>query len=295
MRRKQRSSATVLSCFRWLHSGKLAAPRNTDSRISAELVRHRPALTAVLTRLGHVFAKQFPMSWCPLRVLGRRPRARPRTFGFVVFLSWFSNEHRSMNAKLSAHNLLQGFFTAAIDEDFQGAALLDAALPNEETCEQKRGRPTCSHVQELQRSVVAQSCRSANCTVACVNLVGLMIVCFYCQTACQRFLEAVAEQVNAGLPERKLSSEPLDSEGSAPRRGTQVACGRGSQASAHERNLRAGLWVQLARSSSMASVCVSDSTRTCPVICGHRIVSSSLAQASSYAPTMPLDWRSGGD
>ena len=37
--------------------------------------------------------------------------------------------------------------------------------------------------------------------------------------ACQRFIEAVAEQVDAGLPEREFSSEPLDNEGSAPRRG----------------------------------------------------------------------------
>ena len=106
--------------------------------------------------------------------------------------------------KLSAQHLLQGFFAETIDEDFQGAALLDAALPNEETCEQKRGRPTCSHVQELQRRVVAHSCRSANFTVACVNLVGLMIVCFRCQTACQRFMEAVAEQVDAGLPRARV-------------------------------------------------------------------------------------------
>ena len=46
-----------------------------------------------------------------------------------------------------------------------------------------------------------------------------MVLCPCCQTACQRFVEAVAEQIDAGLPEREFSSEPLDNEGSAPRRG----------------------------------------------------------------------------
>ena len=44
-----------------------------------------------------------------------------------------------------------------------------------------------------------------------------MVVCPCCQTACQRFMEAVPEQVDAGLPEREFSSEPLDNEGKAPR------------------------------------------------------------------------------
>ena len=50
-------------------------------------------------------------------------------------------------------------------------------------------------------------------------------------------MEAVAEQVDAGLPEREFSSLPLDNEGSAPRGGdaghiwTRISSG-GSRASA---------------------------------------------------------------
>ena len=39
----------------------------------------------------------------------------------------------------------------------------------------------------LRRSVFALSCSSAHCTVACAMLMSLMIVCFCCQTVCQRF------------------------------------------------------------------------------------------------------------
>ena len=136
-----------------------------------------------------------------------------------MLLSWFANERRSLKAKLSAQHVLQAFFTETIDGDFQGAALLDAALSNEETCEQKGDVRTCHHEQELRRSVFAELCSSAYCADACVTLMRLMVACLCCQTACPRFVEAVAEQVDAGLPEREFSSVPLDNEGTAPRRG----------------------------------------------------------------------------
>ena len=61
-----------------------------------------------------------------------------RTYGLTVPLSWFANERPSLKAKLSAQHVLRAFFTGTIDGDFQSAALLDAALSHEETCEQKR-------------------------------------------------------------------------------------------------------------------------------------------------------------
>ena len=173
---------------------------------------------------------------------GRRRQARPETFFLAAHTaSSCSCLGLRMSAKLSAQHVLRAFFTATIDGNFQGAALLDAALSNEETCEQNGDFRTCHHVQELRRSVFAELCSSAYCADACVKLMRFMVVCFCCRIACQRFMEAVAEQVDAGLPEREFSSEPLDNEGSAPRRGTQVKYGRGSKAAAHERNLRGGL------------------------------------------------------
>ena len=136
-----------------------------------------------------------------------------RTYGLIVLLSWFANECRSMKATLSVQHLSPGLCTATIDEDFQ-AALRDAAPSNGETCEQLKDRPTCHHVQELRRSVFAQPCCSAHGTAVCVKLMRLMTVCPCCQTACPRIVEAVAEQVVAGIPQR----EHWTDEGSAPRR-----------------------------------------------------------------------------
>ena len=79
-----------------------------------------------------------------------------RTDGLIVLLSWFADERVSLKAKLSAQHVLRAFFTATIDGNFQGAALLDAALSNEETCEQQGDLRTCHHVQELRRSVFAE-------------------------------------------------------------------------------------------------------------------------------------------
>ena len=99
----------------------LAAPRHRDWRLSAELARHRPALTVVLKRLGHIFAKQFPMSRRQLRALGQKSTGKARdvlscrTHGPIVLLSWFADERRSMKVKLSAQRLLQGFFTETAD------------------------------------------------------------------------------------------------------------------------------------------------------------------------------------
>ena len=161
-----------------------------------------------------------------------------RTYSLIVLLSWFATERRSLKAKLSAQHVLRAFFTATIEGDFQGAVVLDAALSNEETCEQKSDLRTCQHVQEIRRSLFAEISSSMFCADACVKLMRLLIVRFWCQTACQRFLEVIANKVDAGLPEREFSSEPLDNDGSAPREGTRVTCGRGSQAAAHELNLR---------------------------------------------------------
>ena len=69
-----------------------------------------------------------------------------RTYGFIV-LSWFADERRSLKAKHSEQHVLRAFFTAAIDGDVQGAASLDAALSNEETCEQNGDVRACHHVQ----------------------------------------------------------------------------------------------------------------------------------------------------
>ena len=55
-------------------------------------------------------------------------------------------------------------------------------------------------------------------------------------------------------------------------------------------NYPKGFSPQLARSSTLLSVCVSGSTKDMANHCGHRIVPLSLEQASSYAPTMPFDW-----
>ena len=60
-----------------------------------------------------------------------------RTYGLNVLLPWFANERPSLKAKLSVQHVLRAFFTGTIDGDFQGAALLGAALSNEETCVQK--------------------------------------------------------------------------------------------------------------------------------------------------------------
>ena len=201
----------------------MVAPRDKYLRVGAELARHRAALTVVSRRLGHTFEMQFPMSRRQLRARGRESTGKTRdviscrTYGLIVLFSWFANERRSLKAKLSAQHVLRAFFTATIDGDFLGAALLDAALSNDETCEQKGDLRTCHHVQELRRSVFAELCSSAHCADACVMLIRLMVVCPCCQTACQRFMEAVPEQVDAGLPEREFSSEPLDNEGKAPR------------------------------------------------------------------------------
>ena len=201
----------------------MVAPLDKHLRVGAELARHRAALTVVLRRLGHTFEMQFPMSRRQLRARGRESTDKTRdviscrTYGLIVLFSWFANERRSLKAKLSAQHVSRAFFTATIDGDFRGAALLDAALSNEETCEQKGDLRTCRHIQELRRSVFAELCSSAYCTDACVKLMRLMVVCPCCQTACQRFMEAVAEQVDAGFPEREFSSEPLDNEGKHPR------------------------------------------------------------------------------
>ena len=50
----------------------------------------------------------------------------------------FSSERRSLKAKLSAQHVLRAFFTATIDEDFQGAPMLDAALSNEDAYASKK-------------------------------------------------------------------------------------------------------------------------------------------------------------
>ena len=41
-------------------------------RVGAELARHRAALTVVLRRPGHIFAKHFPMSRRQLRARGQK-------------------------------------------------------------------------------------------------------------------------------------------------------------------------------------------------------------------------------
>ena len=142
----------------------VVAPLDKHLRVGAELARHGAALTVVLRRHGYTFEMQFPVSRRQLRARGRESTDKTRdviscrTYGLIVLFSWFANERRSLKAKLSAQHVSRAFFTATIDGDFRGAALLDAALLNEETCEQKGDLRTCRHIQELRRSVFAELC-----------------------------------------------------------------------------------------------------------------------------------------
>ena len=192
-----------------------------------------------------------------------------------------------------AHHVLRTFFTTTSDGDFQGAALLDAALSNEEACQQKGDLHICQHVQEFRRSVFVERC-SFSSLHRCLRQVDEVDgrVFFVAELRVRDLWEAVAEQIELGLPEREFSSEPLDNEGSAPKSGCRSHVDEDLK-----RRLTSEIFEEGSGQSGQPTVKRIDGKRLrewqhkdMASHLWHRIVLSSVAQVPACAPTMLLDW-----